>query len=295
MIFSFLDEYDDALSLGVTSSHFWNVGKKPIGAHVTNRSNTSDYWCGDRFICIGNSANDLPPHLYIDCLEPYIEEYEYEAEDSDSDSEIKSVLLDCRGDKLARVLDYMGMKGYEEEWESMPFPRSTETPRRYGWHHAGRDCIGQTNAFKPWIKPFDRDTRPTERGGREPDPRSDSSAPEWILRNLTKKEYTREDSGPCGSLDHRLIVRSSWSREVGSVALYPEPEELYHGPWAGDRFDVVPIGDLEYVVGEGGKVVKVPKEEWKDVTDEIRKLIDRLVEAEYVSSWSFVWLRCRIC
>lgn len=105
--------------------------------------------------------------------------------------------------------------------------------------------------------------------------------PSVILRNLTKREYTREDASQCGSLDHQLIARCCWSTYIGSIVLDPEPESLYHGPWAGDRFDVVLMKDLECVLGNDGKVVRVPKEEWKDVTDEIMELIDRLVAAEY--------------
>lgn len=143
------------------------------------------------------------------------------------------------------------------------------------------DPVGKAPGFKPWQKPFERDVIYARNGACRPDPDvSASSATEWILRNLTKKEYTREDDGQGGSFDHRLIIRSCWSTNIGSICLNPEPERLYHGPWAGDRFDIVPSGDLELVKGEDGKVVKV--EGWKDVTDELRKELDEIYNAEYV-------------
>lgn len=137
--------------------------------------------------------------------------------------------------------------------------------------NAVTDRVGKAPGFKSWLHPFERDESST------------SPENEWVLRNLTKKEYTREDDGQGGSFEHRLIVRSCWSTYIGSICLDPEPERLYHGPWAGDRFDIVPIGDLELMKGPDGKVLKVAG--WKDVTDELRREIDELFEAEHVRSF----------
>lgn len=152
------------------------------------------------------------------------------------------------------------------------FNKPGELPYSREWcPNAVTDRVGKVPGFKPWLHPFER---------------ADSSASpenEWVLRNLTKKEYTRKDDGQGGSFEHRLIVRSCWSTYIGSICLDPEPERLYHGPWAGDRFDIVPIGDLELMKGPDGKVLKVAG--WKDVTDELRREIDELFEAEHVRSF----------
>lgn len=57
--------YDTALGLAITNSRFWNTGKKVIANFITSRETTAEYWVGDRIICIGDNAEDLPPHLDV--------------------------------------------------------------------------------------------------------------------------------------------------------------------------------------------------------------------------------------
>lgn len=69
MIFSFLlvDEssYDSALRFAITNSHLWDVGKTAIANFITSRETTADYWVGDRIVCMGDYAEDLPPHVDV--------------------------------------------------------------------------------------------------------------------------------------------------------------------------------------------------------------------------------------
>lgn len=278
MIFSYalVDEstYNSTLALAMSNSHFWNVGKKYIADYITHRETTADYWVGDRLICIGDRAKDLPYDLDIDDLD--LPAYNWKVKDEDKD---------MRGADLVQTLDRSTTRGGPKH-----FTEPQELPFYIGYSDVD-EPVGKAPAFKPWFKPFERGVKNLYNGGRAPDlhhERSGKIPSPWVLRNLTKREYTHEDDRPCGSFDHRLVVRLCWSKHISEIGLQPEPEELFHGPWAGDRFDIVPIEDLELVRDEKGKVVKV--DGWKDVTDELSRLIDALCKAQRVSelSWSLL-------
>lgn len=69
MIFASIPDYDNTLSLGLTSSHFWHVGKTYISSMITkwqlfDHNNNEGihkalYWSGNRIICIGSGTNSL--------------------------------------------------------------------------------------------------------------------------------------------------------------------------------------------------------------------------------------------
>lgn len=260
MIFSLITDYNDALALALTSTYFWSVGKPHIESLLTRRRSPEWSWSGNRIILVGSGTDSLPPGLDVEYLGP-----------PPSDGED-----DERAWDLLSALD----EDINCSIEGGIFIRPIAVSGKYLADHRDFGCVGKTANFNPWLKPFDRrvQTLRNAKVRRETNPDGSFAAQEWILRNLTKKAYTREDGGPCGSLDHRLIVRSCWSSEIGSIQLHPEPESLRHGPWAGDRFDVVPLGDLELVLMSDGKVGRV--EGWKDVTDDVRKEIDAICMEE---------------
>ncbi|KAF8991547.1 hypothetical protein BDQ17DRAFT_1433038 [Cyathus striatus] len=73
----------------------------------------------------------------------------------------------------------------------------------------------------------------------------------YMLRNLSKKEYIREDGTPevlvgMSSLGQALFARICWSSD-GMPTSMPIPKEISsirRGAWAGDRFDVVLYEDV---------------------------------------------------
>nr|VWP00511.1 Major facilitator superfamily multidrug transporter NAG4 (N-acetylglucosamine utilization protein 4) (Transmembrane protein 2) [Ganoderma boninense] len=83
-----------------------------------------------------------------------------------------------------------------------------------------------------------------------------------VLCNTTKGEYVREDT---------LVW---W--EVGyTIAMCCDEEHrarLVEGPWAGDRFRIVTVGEMPPLTG-GRK--------WKDVTREVNELLCHLLEGEF--------------
>ncbi|EIM91740.1 uncharacterized protein STEHIDRAFT_106461 [Stereum hirsutum FP-91666 SS1] len=268
MTFSFIADYDDALALGLTSSRFWAIGKSHLVRMLTRSQASAEFWPGDRIILVAFATNSLPQDLEVEYLGPA-------PNDPDDPDEV-----DRRPYNLMRALVQDIAFGKESVLFTQPWPIATKDFLYTG----DFGTVGQSEGFRPWLKPFDRCVQTLKHGGAQRRTNDDGTfaAPEWILRNLTKKEYTREDAGPSGSLCHRLIVRSCWAEYIGSIDIYPEPESLCHGSWAGNRFDIVPLEDLELVLGKDGKVERV--EGWTDVTSEDREEIDAICRAEDMSS-----------
>lgn len=90
-----------------------------------------------------------------------------------------------------------------------------------------------------------------------------------VLRNLTKQQFIRSDTFTVNGLNGRdrtwgfgkaLVVRTCWSTDAG-----PWKENMHHGVWAGDAFDVVPLRG--FFTGEGD----ISPDGWTDVTQEVRE------------------------
>ncbi|KAK0184353.1 hypothetical protein F5146DRAFT_1006623 [Armillaria mellea] len=87
-----------------------------------------------------------------------------------------------------------------------------------------------------------------------------------VLRNPTKHVYVRRDvvveelklnrHGRPGDIGNILLTNVCWSTGSDCTMML----DLSHGGWAGDRFDVVPLGSVE------------DNEEWEDVTEDQVKL-----------------------
>ncbi|KAK0184341.1 hypothetical protein F5146DRAFT_1075276 [Armillaria mellea] len=87
-----------------------------------------------------------------------------------------------------------------------------------------------------------------------------------VLRNLTKHVYVRRDvvveelrlnrRGRPGDIGNILLTNVYWSTDSDCTMML----DLSHGGWAGDRFDVMPLGSVE------------DNEEWEDVTEDQLKL-----------------------
>jgi hypothetical protein len=92
-----------------------------------------------------------------------------------------------------------------------------------------------------------------------------------VLRNLTTQEYII-DNGK--GFNQVLYAQICYSNDP-SISMQPldfEGEELHLGPWAGHRFDITSLDDIE----EDRKAGK----EWKDVTLRIRKKLKIIYDSE---------------
>ncbi|KAK7053345.1 hypothetical protein VNI00_003971 [Paramarasmius palmivorus] len=118
------------------------------------------------------------------------------------------------------------------------------------------DGLPTTKEFKPWVKPYEQ------------------SSTVWVLRNLSKKEYTyavkRSNSSRrgYGTFADRLSVWAVWA----SNGISGVDDKYARGRWAGDCFDIVPEEQLKYVIGKDGKAVE--EDGWRDVTEELNQVLD---------------------
>ncbi|KAA8895874.1 hypothetical protein FN846DRAFT_967633 [Sphaerosporella brunnea] len=106
---------------------------------------------------------------------------------------------------------------------------------------------------------------------------------EWVLRNLTTKEYVRHSvvcpsanaSAPFSSyrgvgLGHFLLSRICWSSDPSTAMSW---DGIHRGIWAGHKFDITTIKAIE---GD---------DSWKDVSIEGYEELKAIWKSEYGDEW----------
>ncbi|KAA8911874.1 hypothetical protein FN846DRAFT_934482, partial [Sphaerosporella brunnea] len=115
---------------------------------------------------------------------------------------------------------------------------------------------------------------------------------EWVLRNLTTKEYVRRSvvgpgvNGPFSygggvGLGHVLVSRICWSSDSNTWMSW---DGIHRGIWAGHKFDITAITAIE---GDYS---------WKDVSVEAYEDIKTIWKSEYGAKWEEYWRigRCNV-
>ncbi|KAA8894301.1 hypothetical protein FN846DRAFT_974739 [Sphaerosporella brunnea] len=108
---------------------------------------------------------------------------------------------------------------------------------------------------------------------------------EWVLRNLTTKEYVRRSvvgpgvNGPFSygggvGLGHVLLSRICWSSDSSTAMSW---DGIHRGIWAGHKFDITAITAIE---GD---------DSWKDVSVEAYEDIKAIWKSEYGAEWEEYW------
>jgi hypothetical protein len=110
----------------------------------------------------------------------------------------------------------------------------------------------------------------------------------WILRNLSKDQYVREEAikvaGVKGMSNNRsskeiglgqvVLSRICWSTDDSCAMSYYD-KDIYKGVWAGDRFDITTINQIG--IEDGRK--------WTDVSDEVAEEMTKIWVGEYGDEW----------
>ena len=110
----------------------------------------------------------------------------------------------------------------------------------------------------------------------------------WVLRNLSKHEYVREEAIKVNSMERVgnsrtigeiglgqvVLSRICWSTDDSCAMRYDE--DIHRGVWAGNRFDITMI-DQVTLVDEG--------KEWKDVSNEVAEEMREIWASEYGEKW----------
>lgn len=208
-------------------------------------------WAGDRIICLGDYADDLPDGMFTDAE---LKEYGFDhLESKDSLYRAFTRVFVHRSPPsrfdFGEMMDRLGMDAYDGD----------------------RLSFYETKLY-PWMR------RHTIR------PNSKAVSP-WVLRNLSKNVYVRadklalepEDIGPkpwmikgmsFGSL---VASRIAWSSDPSMAMSYSYDHDMHRGVWAGDRFDIVGIQQVE--------------EGWIDVTAEAKKELEEIWKSEFGDNW----------
>jgi hypothetical protein len=110
------------------------------------------------------------------------------------------------------------------------------------------------------------------------------NSPDWVLRNLTTKEFVRRSvvahgsNGPftCGGvgLGEVLLSRICWSSDPSAAM---SCEGIHRGIWAGHKFDITLMEAFEGEVG------------WKDVSESMHDEITGIWQREYGDDWEKAW------
>lgn len=110
-----------------------------------------------------------------------------------------------------------------------------------------------------------------------------------VLRNLTTREYVRDAAIPralhgrfCAmGIGEALLARICWSPtddDMGDTNM-SYAGGIHKGVWAGHRFDIMPIEELESLDGAA---------KWKDVSEDLAREIDAIWTCAYGEMWSTV-------
>ena len=279
-----LPNYVEVTLFALTCRRHWQISRR----HIRSRLKILSDWAGDRLICIGSYAEDLPPGLLTAVEEKELEMglthaeiVEYlgiEDEDDDEDGKTRRVSLhelasvrfpeqvdvDLSEEvrkKLRHMDDYFseGRKSYELLL-SLTYPYYAHKRHGIPPQTGGPEAVGLRRVY--WDERFRW-------------PKADDGEQWAVLRNLSRREYVHGKAiQELRDRDHRhepkwvvsdlesagfgevLGLRSFWSQtEEGS----PYSWDYSRGVWAGNRFDIVLEQDLKKAM---------EKEEWKDVSEE---------------------------
>lgn len=245
-IFSNLENVEDVLRLSLTNRYFWAVGILHIEDHIIN---SLAPWAGEQIICVSDQCKpcDFPPGLVGPTEQAELRNlYEWNGLDT-----------------------FPIQQPYKKQGGSPLSQNLIKCFREYEAKHrlSELDRTEILMGLRPEILEF----YPRDR--------------QWILRNLSTKEYVRGDvialreeftHGP--QIDvlgfaEVLISRISWSSELVRIGAN---ENLARGKWAGHRFDITPMSLHEQ---------STPNECWKDVSGEVFREMDVILGGEIGDDW----------
>lgn len=245
-IFACLENVQHVLWFSLLNRYFWSVGISHIEDHIVK---SLAPWAGERIICVNHRCDprEYPPGFLSQKEEDEVRELN-KAHDLDTFS-INHTYKRVGGPSLSERLQHW-FQGYESQH---PMSKADRTEIMMG--------------LKPEILEF----YPHDQ--------------QWILRNLTTREYVRGEvialkeefiHGPqidVFGFAEILISRISWSDRPVQVGRCPN---IARGNWAGHRFDITPSAFHERIRDD---------EHWRDVSDGVFRDIDLIVGGEKGDDW----------
>jgi hypothetical protein len=242
LIFEMLEEFADVLCLALSCERMFRSGEKRILA----TSKESVPWARHRLICVGDylKNEDIPHGLLTS------EEQEELNQGYDDPEGLEPTIYGLALDRFQVVEKKRPLFLLHHQFRS--HTNDFDTRVNYG-------------VLKDIVKWLDH-----ESDIDKSKPKGDS---ELILRNLTKKQYVRANSTST-ALGTVLLARICWSSDPSCSMAY-DGHELTRGVWAGDRFDITTLDQLE----EGTTGV------WTDVSKEVDDEMEGIWESEFGQGW----------
>ena len=265
LIDALINQIDDAIdmfALGLTCSHFFRLlAPQMQSALVTDAAP----WVGDRLIFVGDYADGVPPGIATDAEIPSRRDPK---ETSDSEDEGEGYRdpnpLYNLGEDLV-VGDDDGIEKFEAQYaedtalgqafigrdtKAFQHARGAVKTDFFGVRRSAlvRNILDRITASPTEaedIALLDRLLAMLQNFSNDPRAAGPSSK---VLQNLTTKEYIREDQivgedRSCG-LGEAICIRTQWPADpTGREHLGYEDE------WAGNRFDIGTLKDVEYGPG----------------------------------------------
>ncbi|EPQ50485.1 hypothetical protein GLOTRDRAFT_133858 [Gloeophyllum trabeum ATCC 11539] len=228
LIFSSIDNIRDATCLCISNKTLFAIGYKHI---LRIAEGDQIRWEGDRIICLGDYAEDLPEGMLSSEEVNLLRLEGQELDDSDPE------------DTVLRLYDIAA-----ENFDCISGRWSSHSYDSREWRMAGIDRKLYCQLSRPYYVYHDR----------------------WVLCNLSKLQYVRADTvaeivGDALRLGDVLLSQICWSTDP-SCAI-PYKGKLHRGAWAGDRFIVTTMDKIEGSLRENGTWTDVTKDVMKQVTE----------------------------
>ncbi|GLB44908.1 hypothetical protein LshimejAT787_1802450 [Lyophyllum shimeji] len=240
MIYEHMECLEDVTYFAITCQRYYEIGRRHLEARLEDALIIS--WAGNRLICLGDNTtmDDLPERMLTDREVQFLAEKFGNTEDGGDERD-------------------------SHAWEQLSFlhrlrPDSSvnQTKAQHGDYHR-HGIISWTSLLRMYRRIHWTDVvllRELVEPNRGLCPRDVYLDGAFVLRNLTTKEYVRGSTvydlyvseAPWAGkilLEHALIVRITWSSDPSMAMLYQGPLEVHRGVWAGHRFDVCEIDDVE--------------------------------------------------
>ncbi|KAI0147907.1 hypothetical protein F4776DRAFT_605037 [Hypoxylon sp. NC0597] len=269
MIFGQLENVEDCIALGLTNKYFFALSLPVMHNKLASQMGI---WAGTNILYCGNDAQhgDYPPGLFsaeeerlknletVQVVDPHVSDI---------------------GDPEPLRLSHYGTTALGEA--QVPYTCDM-------WKHFCRcqDRSKEGNNAELWSiveQSFEEDFNTTDFYPQDQ---------HWVLRNLTTKEFVRDDSIALGpefirgpailgiGFGHALMARICWSPSNSTTKRYPS--NITRGVWAGHRFEITTLA--KHVEATKGEV-------WVDVGVQVAGEIAHIWGSKYGSDWrkDVVW------
>lgn len=286
MIFSHLTSYSDVFCLSLTTLYLWRLGRRRLKQFFTS---TLSRLANKAIICNGSHStteySDYPANLLTADEEAELEAGLALNEVEGSESGVPQSLYDLAEIRYCKI-ELLSRQNFPSSTQLILDPHIQSSKEKTTDRKKTIFSLELAELESQGFPPYERSQVLSL---AHPDyERFYPKEREWVLRNLTAREFVRADAiaikkehvqGPeiqglgFGSI---VIARICWSSSPRTGILHGYKGGVHRGVWAGHRFDITTVEKLE----EDGK------EQWKDVSEEVMKEVEVIWKCWFGEEWA---------